>query len=231
MEDRRLPLPPLGRLGSVWYPANTSLKVVLLPLGCSETRRLVETAFLASTTALLWLIDTYIPTGVLRVFFVTPTALAYLRWDGRTARMSAGVAALLIGLLLGPLQGFSYLVSTGVLALGLGWLWRRKVPWLLSITLGTVLKTMGFFAQLGLFSLLAGENLWRYTSADVHYILQTMLAGFQVWSPVSSFSVQVVALTLILLDRGLGVGATHVVSWWIFRGLGPAAVVKPRANT
>lgn len=54
----------------------------------------VETAFLASTASLLWLIDYYFPTGpVLRVFFPLPIALVYLRWGARSAWMAALVSA------------------------------------------------------------------------------------------------------------------------------------------
>ena len=50
---------------------------------------MVETAFLASTTAMLFLINFYFPVGpLLRMLFPLPTALAYLRWHGRAAWMS-----------------------------------------------------------------------------------------------------------------------------------------------
>ncbi len=50
----------------------------------------VETAFLASATSLIWLIDYYFPLGpLLRVFFPIPIALAYLRWGARCAWMTA----------------------------------------------------------------------------------------------------------------------------------------------
>jgi hypothetical protein len=45
------------------------------------TLRMVETAFLASTASLIWLINSYFPLGpVLRIFFPVPIALVYLRW-------------------------------------------------------------------------------------------------------------------------------------------------------
>lgn len=64
---------------------------------------MVETAFLASTAALIWLVNTYFPPGpVLRVFFPLPMALVYLRWGPRAAWMSALVAGLLLAVLMGP---------------------------------------------------------------------------------------------------------------------------------
>ena len=53
----------------------------------------VETAFLASTASLIWLINYFFPLGpVLRIFFPIPTALAYLRWNSRAAWMTALVS-------------------------------------------------------------------------------------------------------------------------------------------
>ena len=48
--------------------------------------RLVETAFLASTASLIWLVNYYFPLGpLLRVFFPIPIALVYLRWGNRAS--------------------------------------------------------------------------------------------------------------------------------------------------
>ncbi|MGB6168766.1 MAG: hypothetical protein WBF52_14350, partial [Geitlerinemataceae cyanobacterium] len=45
---------------------------------------MVETAFLASTASLIWLINVYFRlTSLLRMFFPIPIALAYLRWGNR----------------------------------------------------------------------------------------------------------------------------------------------------
>ncbi|MCZ8160544.1 MAG: DUF2232 domain-containing protein, partial [Microcystis sp. LE19-196.1B] len=67
------------------------------PLKSIATLITVETAFLASATSLIWLIDYYFPLGpLLRVFFPIPVALAYLRWGARCAWMTALVSSLLL---------------------------------------------------------------------------------------------------------------------------------------
>ncbi|HEY9861167.1 MAG TPA: hypothetical protein V6D16_16825, partial [Candidatus Obscuribacterales bacterium] len=54
---------------------------------------MVETAFLASTASLIWLVNYYFPMGpLLRIFFPVPIALVYLRWGHRAAWMSALVS-------------------------------------------------------------------------------------------------------------------------------------------
>ncbi|XGB41003.1 MAG: hypothetical protein LVS60_11490 [Nodosilinea sp. LVE1205-7] len=64
---------------------------------------MVETAFLASTAALIWLVNTYFPPGpILRILFPLPVALVYLRWGARAAWMTALVTGLLLAVLMGP---------------------------------------------------------------------------------------------------------------------------------
>ena len=60
--------------------------------------------FLASTAALIWLVNTYFPPGpILRLLFPLPMALVYLRWGPRGAWMSAlDVGAAAFGVNQGP---------------------------------------------------------------------------------------------------------------------------------
>ncbi|MCY7285958.1 MAG: DUF2232 domain-containing protein, partial [Cyanobacteria bacterium CAN_BIN43] len=47
---------------------------------------MVETAFLASTASLLWMVSYYLSIGPwVRILFPTPIALVYLRWGARAA--------------------------------------------------------------------------------------------------------------------------------------------------
>ena len=76
-----------------------------------RTLMVVETAFLASTGSLIWLINYYFPLGpVLRIFFPVPVALAYLRWGSRAAWMTAVVSGLLLSVLMGPTRSIVFLI-------------------------------------------------------------------------------------------------------------------------
>ena len=78
--------------------------------------RLVETAFLASTASLIWLVNYYFPLGpLLRVFFPVPIALVYLRWGYRASWMSALVSGLLLSVLMGPTRSILYVIPFGVM--------------------------------------------------------------------------------------------------------------------
>lgn len=119
--------------------------------------RLVETAFLASTASLIWLVNYYFPLGpLLRVFFPVPIALVYLRWGNRAAWMAALVSGLLLSVLMGPTRSILYVMPFGIMGVVLGGLWRRKASWSVSISLGALIGTAGFFFRFWLLSALVG---------------------------------------------------------------------------
>ena len=91
---------------------------------------MVETAFLASTASLIWLINVYFRlTSLLRMFFPIPIALTYLRWGKRAAWMSATVSGLLLSVLMGPTRSILFIMPYGLLGILLGFLWRRRASW------------------------------------------------------------------------------------------------------
>src|SRR6476469_8869139 len=104
--------------------------------------RLVETAFLASTASLIWLINYYFPLGpLLRIFFPIPIALVYLRWGHRASWMSALVSGLLLSVLMGPTRSILFFIPYGLMGVQLGALWTRGSNWLLSIGIGGLIGT------------------------------------------------------------------------------------------
>jgi hypothetical protein len=91
---------------------------------------MVETAFLASTASLIWLINYYFPLGpVLRMFFPVPIALVYLRWGNRASWMAALVSGLLLSVLMGPTRSILFFIPYGLMGVQLGALWRRQASW------------------------------------------------------------------------------------------------------
>jgi uncharacterized protein YybS (DUF2232 family) len=91
---------------------------------------MVESAFLASTASLIWLINYYFPLGpVLTIFFPIPLALVYLRWGPKTAIKGVIAAVLLLSVLMGPARSIVFLVPYGLMSLQLGFCWQRNAPW------------------------------------------------------------------------------------------------------
>jgi len=179
----------------------------------ATTLATVETAFLASTAGLMWLIDYYFPMGpLLRVFFPLPIALVYLRWGGRSAGMAALVSALLLAVLMGPTRGIFYTIPFGLMGLQLGALWRRGASWLWSILLGALISAFGFFFRFWLLSLLAGEDLLSLVIAQITEFLQWLFLFFGWLQVPEIWLVQIFALGMVVINSFVYVFVVHLVS-------------------
>lgn len=190
---------------------------------------MVETAFLASTASLIWLINAYFPPGpLLRIIFPLPIALVYLRWGKRSAWMGALVSGMLLAVLMGPPRSLLFLMPYGLLGVQLGWLWRQGVSWYISIGLSTLLSALGFFVRLWLLSLMLGEDLWVYLINQATQIINWGLEllinwGVLGWSSLSQSNtvmVQGVALVIVLVSSVVYLFTVHLAAWLLLERLG-----------
>uniref|UniRef100_B8HST6 DUF2232 domain-containing protein n=1 Tax=Cyanothece sp. (strain PCC 7425 / ATCC 29141) TaxID=395961 RepID=B8HST6_CYAP4 len=185
------------------------------------TLAIVETAFLASTAALIWLINFYFPLGpLLRIFFPVPIALAYLRWNLRTATMTALVAALLLSVLMGPPRSLQFLVPHGLLGILLGHFWQRRASWWVSIAWGALLGGIGLFFQIGLLSLLLGENLWLYLNQQVTNLLDWLFTSLGWLVQPDLAVVQAVAVLIVFFNATLYTFVVHLAAWLLLERVG-----------
>lgn len=190
---------------------------------------MVETAFLASTTALIWLINYFFPLGpLLRVFFSVPIALSYLRWGRRTAWMTTLVACLLLAVLMGPPRSLQFFIPYGFLGIVLGGLWRRRVSWWVSIGWGTLVAATGLFFQIGLVSLLLGENLWLYLNRQAANLLDWVFVKLGLLFQVDITVVQIVSSMMIILNAVFYTLVVHLVAWLLLDRLGNGIPSPPR---
>ena len=191
------------------------------PVSGSKTVIMVETAFLASTSSLIWLINYYFPLGpLLRIFFPIPIALVYLRRGNRASQMAALVSFLLLSVLMGPTRSIVFLMPYGVMGVQLGALWRRGSSWLFSIVLGTLIGTLGFFFRFWLFSILLGEDLWLYVLTQVTELAEWGFIKLGLLAQPSLFLIQVLALLMILLNNLIYLFVVHLVALLVLDRLG-----------
>lgn len=182
---------------------------------------MVETAFLASATALIWLINTYFPMGpLLRFFFPIPTALIYLRWGKRSAWMSAWVTTLLISVLMGPPRSLQYLLPYGLVGVLLGQLWKRKVSWYISMGWSSLVMVIGLFFQLGLLSLLLGTDLWLFVNRQITSFLEWGMVKLGWLVQPDLLVVQLFSVGLILVNALLYMLLVHLVAWLVLDRIG-----------
>lgn len=203
--------PPIeaGKLATVTSPASKPPIV------------LVETAFLASTASLLYLLNYYVPLGpVFRIFFPIPIALIYLRWGNRAGWMTALVSGLLLSVLVGPTRSILFLIPYGLLGVQLGACWRRRVGWAISMTLGSILDCLGVFFRFWLTSMLLGEDLWMYTIARIRDIAEWIFVQLGILAEPSLLVIQLLAIGLVFLSSVVYVFVVHLVAVLMFERLG-----------
>lgn len=191
--------------------------------------RMVETAFLASTSSLIWFINFYFPLGpVLRIFFPVPIALVYLRWGKRAAWMAAVTSGLLLAVLMGPVRSLLFVMPFAFMGVLLGATWYRRVPWVVSIALGTLLGTIGVFFRLWLLSVLSGEDLWIYVINQVTDIIEWIFLKLGLLTSPSVFLIQVGAVALIAINNLIYLFVVHLAAWLLLDRLGNSIPRPPQ---
>ncbi len=205
------PAPPTGGEESVFQPRVQHPAPLMM----------VETAFLASTASLIWLINYYFPLGpVLRIFFPVPIALVYLRWGKRAAWMAALVSGLLLSVLMGPTRSILFVIPFGLQGVLLGSLWRRGATWGVSILLGTLLGSFGVFFRIWLLSILLGEDLWIYLTSQITELTEWGFEKLGLLLQPTLPLVQAIALVMVLLNNLLYLFAVHLAACLLLERLG-----------
>ncbi|MEA5503112.1 DUF2232 domain-containing protein [Halotia wernerae UHCC 0503] len=214
---------PLNR----WLDQHEQLKPPQLKV--DAPLRMVETAFLASTASLIWFINFYFPLGpVLRIFFPVPIALVYLRWGKRAAWMSALTSGLLLSVLMGPVRSLLFVIPYAFMGVLLGATWYRRVPWIASIILGTLLGTLGVFFRLWLLSVLSGEDLWIYLINQVTEFTEWIFLKLELLASPNVFWIQLGAIALIVFNNLIYLFIVHLAAWLLLDRLGNPIPRPPR---
>lgn len=212
-------------------PASNSSKTNLYKknsLRVSPTLVTVETAFLASTASLIWLINYYFPLGpVLKIFFPVPIALVYLRWGQRASWMAAIVSGLLLSVLMGPTRSIVFLMPYGVMGVQLGACWKRGASWHFSMLLGTIIGVFGLFFRVWLFSILLGEDLWLYAITQVTGFLDWAFMKLGILAQPDVWMIQFLAVVAIIINNFLYLFAVHLVALLVLDRLGNAIPRPP----
>jgi uncharacterized protein YybS (DUF2232 family) len=191
------------------------------PLKRARTLAMVETAFLASTASLIWLINYYFPLGpLLKIFFPIPIALIYMRWGLRAAGMGALVSGLLLSVLMGPTRSIVYLIPYGLMGVQLGACWRRPSSWVFSIFTGALLGTFGFFFRFWLFSILLGEDLWQYVITQVTGLLDWFFIKAGLLIQPDFMVIQGLGVLMIFINSLIYLFTVHLVGLLVFDRLG-----------
>ncbi|MEA4882801.1 MAG: DUF2232 domain-containing protein [Clostridia bacterium] len=101
-----------------------------------SARAVTEGALLAALTIVLYVADFY--TKLLVYVIPVPIAILVVRRDLRTGAMAAVVAALGVGLILGPIDGLIVLASVGFVGLSLGFCLSKRISWITTIAFTSI---------------------------------------------------------------------------------------------
>ena len=195
-----------------------------------QALRLVEGAYLAATTALIWLALYYLPIGgaLFRLALPLPLTLLQLRRGGRSGVEGLLLAVLLMTALMGPVRGPLLLFPYGMLAIWLGWCWGRGLSWWLSWAVGVVLGTLGFLVRVLVLSLLVGENLWVVITRAGAGMLDRLITLLHLPLSADLANVQLMALLLVVVQEVIYVLSLHALAFWIFPRLRSSIPEPPR---
>jgi len=117
---------------------------------------------------------------------------------------------------MGPVRGSLFLFPYGILAFWLGWSWFREKTWRLSLTVGVIIGTLGFFLRVIALSMLVGDNLWVLITRASYGLLEKLIGLLNLPFSPSILSIQLGAILLIIFQEIVYVLTVHVVAYSLF---------------
>jgi len=183
-----------------------------------QALNIIEPAYLASLSSLLWIALYYLPIGgaLLRLTLPLPVALLQLRRGTKIAINGIVIQIILLIILMGPVRGPLFLFPYGFLSLCLGWFWLNGRNWWYSWSFGILIGTFGFFIRVLALSLLVGENLWILITRASYGLLEKIISFLSLSSEPSLLSIQIVAILLILFQEIIYVLTIHIIAYSVF---------------
>lgn len=191
---------------------------------------MMETSYLAASTALIWVALYYLPVGgsLFRLALPLPLALLQVRRGVHAGTEGVLLTVLLLVVLMGPVRGPLVLFPYGFLALWLGRSWRKGFNWWVSWGVGACIGTLGFLVRVLVLSLLVGENLWVVITRAGAGLLDRFVELLNLPVVTDLTQVQVMALSLVIVQELVYVLVLHALAFWIFPRLQARIPEPPR---
>jgi len=117
---------------------------------------------------------------------------------------------------MGPVRGTLFLFPYGILAYWLGWCWYKEKSWKLSLSVGVILGTLGFFLRVIALSTLVGDNLWVLITRASYGLIEKFIGFLNLPFSPSILSIQLCAILLIIFQEIVYVLTVHVVAYSLF---------------
>ena len=117
---------------------------------------------------------------------------------------------------MGPVRGTLFLFPYGILAFWLGWCWFKEKSWRLSLNIGVIIGTLGFFLRVIALSTLVGDNLWVLITRASFGLIEKFIGLFNLPFSPSILSIQLVAILLIIFQEIVYVLTVYIVAYSLF---------------
>ena len=181
----------------------------------TEALNIVETSSLSSLSSLLWVALYYFPIGgaLLRLILPLPMIFLQLRRGTKNALEGLLIQFLLLFIIMGPVRGTLFLFPYGILAFWLGWCWVKEKSWRISLTMGVIIGTIGFFLRVIALSTLVGDNLWVLITRASYGLIEKFIGVFNLPFSPSILSIQLVAILLIIFQEIVYVLTVHIIAY------------------
>ena len=195
-----------------------------------DALNLIEPAYLASLSSLIWIALYYLPIGgaLLRLTLPLPLILLHLRRGTKTAIEGIIIQILLLIILMGPIRGPLFLFPYGILSLWLGWCWIREKNWWFSWFFGIIIGCFGFFIRVFALSTLVGENLWLIITRASYGLIDKFFSLLNLSISPSLITIQLTAILLIIFQEMIYVLTIHVISYSLFPRLKSSIPQPPK---
>ena len=181
----------------------------------TEALNIVETSYLSSLSSILWVALYYFPIGgaLLRLMLPLPMIFLQLRRGTKNALEGLLIQFLLLFIIMGPVRGTLFLFPYGILAFWLGWCWVKEKSWRISLTMGVIIGTIGFFLRVIALSTLVGDNLWVLITRASYGLIEKFIGVFNLPFSPSILSIQLVAILLIIFQEIVYVLTVHIIAY------------------
>ena len=117
---------------------------------------------------------------------------------------------------MGPVRGGLFLFPYGILAFWLGWCWFKEKSWSLSLTIGVIIGTLGFFLRVIALSTLVGDNLWVLITRASYGLIEKFIGLLNLPFSPTILIIQLGAILLIIFQEIVYVFTVHVVAYSLF---------------
>jgi uncharacterized protein YybS (DUF2232 family) len=129
---------------------------------------------------------------------------------------------------MGPTRSILYVIPYAVMGVQLGAFWQRRMGWGLSVTVGAIIDTFGFFFRFWLLSIFLGEDIWVYVTSQIAQFLEWGFVQLGLLAQPSLWLVQAIAFATVVLNSIIYVFVVHLVSLLILNRLGNPIPSPPR---